>query len=124
MTSPLRTSIEIVKKSTPKQIMKYQIALSLHRLLNSMDEELSLDQVMVMDQAICTSRQLRFQVQRKFNQKVGMNIPINKFYYINDEIGFDMLNLSDVHYKRLCKFQYLKYGNTYYMGGWFGRPED
>ena len=124
MTSPLRTSIEIVKKSTPKQIMKYQIALSLHRLLNSMDEELSLDQVMVMDQAICTSRQLRFQVQRKFNQKVGMNIPINKFYYINDEIGFDMLNLSYVHYKRLCKFQYLKYGNTYYMGGWFGRPED
>ena len=62
------------KMSTPKQIMKYQIALSLHRLLNSLDEELSLDQVMVMDQAICTSRQLRFQVQRKFNQKVGMNI--------------------------------------------------
>ena len=112
MTSPLRTSIEIVKKSSPKQIMKYQIALSLHRLLNSMDEELSLDQVMVMDQAICTSRQLRFQVQRKFNQKVVMNIPVNKFYYINDKIGFDILNLSYVHYKRLCKFQYLKYGNT------------
>ena len=111
-----------------KSFYRYPLPFTLldqrHLLQEEMQKELSLDQVMVMDQAICTSRQLRFQVQRKFNQKVGMNIPINKFYYINDEIGFDMLNLSDVHYKRLCKFQYLKYGNTYYMGGWFGRPED
>ena len=92
--------------------MKYQIALSLHRLLNSAESVLSFDQVMVMDQVICTSRQLRFQVLRKFNCKIGMNIPANKFYYINNEISFDMLNLTYVHYKRLCKFQYLKYGNT------------
>ena len=92
--------------------MKYQIGLSLHKVLNNTDGDLSFDQVMVMDQIVCTSRQLRFQILRKFNSKIGMNVPANKFYHINDEIGFDKLNRTFVHYKRLCKYQYLKYGNT------------
>ena len=99
-------------KSTPKQLMKYQISLSLHKLINANDETLTFDQVMVMDQTICTSRQLRFQAIRKFNHKVGMNIAANKFYHINNEISFDMLNLSFVHFKKICKIQYLKYGRT------------
>ena len=103
---------KINKKSTPKQLMKYQIALSLHKLLNEHSAEINFDQVMVMDQVICTSRQLRFQIMRKMNHKIGMNIPANKFYHINNEISFLMLNLTFVHYKKLCKFQYLKYGKT------------
>ena len=99
-------------KSTPKQLMKYQIALSLHKMINSNNETLTFDQMMLMDQTICTSRQLRFQVARKFNHKVGMNVAANKFFHINNEISFDMLNLSFVHFKKLCKFQFLKYGKT------------
>ena len=92
--------------------MKYQIALSLHKLVNANNEFLSFDQVMVMDQIVCTSRQLRFQIFRKFQHKIGMNIPANKFFYINNEISLDMLNHTFVHYKKLCKIQYLTYGKS------------
>ena len=67
---------------------------------------------MLMDQTICSSRQLKFQIMKKANRKIGMNIAANKFYHINNEISFDMLNLSFVHYKKLCKLQFLKYGPT------------
>ena len=103
---------KISGKSTPKQLMKYQIALSLHKMVNIIPDQLSFDQVMLMDQTICTSRQLKYQVMRKFKKKIGMNIPANKFYHINNEISFDMLNHSFVHFKKLCKIQYLKYGKT------------
>ena len=73
------------KKSTPKQLKKYQIALSLHKLINNHLNILSFDHIMVMDQVVCSSRQLRFQIQRKFNTKIGMNIAANKLfhYWIN-----------------------------------------
>ena len=92
--------------------MKYQIALSLHKLVNVNPDSLNFDQVMIMDQVVCTGRQLRFQIQRKVKHKIGMNIMANKFYHINDEISFEMLNKNYVHYKKLCKIQYLKYGKT------------
>ena len=44
----------------PKQIMNYQIALKMHKLLNEHDDDLSFEQVMVMDQIINTSRQIKF----------------------------------------------------------------
>ena len=69
-----------------KSFYRYPLPFTLldqrHLLQEEMQKELSLDQVMVMDQAICTSRQLRFQVQRKFNQKVVMNIPVNKIFCV------------------------------------------
>ena len=92
--------------------MKYQLALSLHKIINANYDTMTFDQVMLMDQTVCTSRQLRFQVMHKFNHKVDMNITANKLFHINNEISFDMLNLSFVHFKRICKIQYLKYGKT------------
>ena len=103
---------KIAKKSTPKQLMHYQIALGLHKLVNANPEFLTFEQVMVVDQVVYTSRQLHFKVLRKFNNKIGMNTTANKLYYINDEISFDMLNHSFVHYKKLCKIQFLKFGKT------------
>ena len=80
-------------------------------MINDSSEQLNFDHIMVLDQLICTRRQLKFEIIRKFNNKIGMNIQANKFYYINSEISLDMLNMSFVHYKKLCKIQYLKYGN-------------
>ena len=34
---------------------------------------------------------------------------VMKFYLINKEISLDALNLSFVHFKKLMKYQYLKY---------------
>ena len=36
----------------------------------------------------------------------------NKFFYISDQIGLNLLNLSFVHFKKLAKIQFLKYGKT------------
>ena len=37
---------------------------------------------------------------------------IKKNYHIIKMIGLDKLNLSFVHYKKLMKLQFLKYGKT------------
>ena len=99
-------------KCTPKQIMYYQIALKLHKVLNEHDNVLSFEQVTVMDQIICTRRQLKFQIFKSNNNKIGMNTTANKLYHVSNLIGLDMLNLEYVHFKKLAKIQFLKNGNT------------
>ena len=93
-------------------MMHYQISLKLHKLLNEHNNVLSFEHVTVMDQIVCTTRQINFQILRKFNSKIGMNTTANKLYHLNNTIGLNMLNLSFVHFKKLAKVQFLKYGNT------------
>ena len=71
-----------------------------------------LEHVTIVDQTICTSRQLKFKVFRNNSLKIGMNMTANKFYCISDQIGLDLLNLGFVHHKKLKKIQFLKYGKT------------
>ena len=67
--------------------MHYQIAFKLHILINDHDNVLSFEHVTVMDQIVCTSRQINFQIMRKFNTKIGMNTTANKLYHLNNLIG-------------------------------------
>ena len=99
-------------KCTPDQIMLYQIALRLHKLVNDHSNVLSFEHVTVMDQIICTRRQIKFQILRKFNHKIGLNTTANKFYHLNNLISPDSLNLNFVHYKKIMKIQFLKNGRT------------
>ena len=69
------------KKCTPKQIMYYQIALKLHKLLNEHDNVLSFELVTVMGQIICTCRQLKLQIFKNCRSKIGMNTIANKFEF-------------------------------------------
>ena len=92
--------------------MLYQIALKLHKLLNEHDNVLSLEHVTVVDQIVCTSRQIKFQILRNFRTKIGMNTTAKKHYPINNMIGLDFLNLGFAHFKKLMKIQFLKYGKT------------
>ena len=39
-------------------------------------------------------------------------ISTNKFSHISKQISLNNLNLNFAHYKRIMKFQYLKYGKT------------
>ena len=96
-------------KCTPEQIMLYQISLNLHRALNSV-EPISTELVNVLDQIVCGRRQIRFEILRNFQFKIGMNTTSNKFFYVSNKIGLDLLNLSYVHYKKIIKIQFLKYG--------------
>ena len=103
---------KIHKKSTPEQIMLYQLSLKLHKLLNEHDNLLSFVHVTIMDQIVCTGRQINFQIYRKFNTKIGLNTTANKLFPLNNLISLDRLNFNFAHYKKLAKIQFLKNGNT------------
>ena len=64
---------KIHNKCTPEQIMYYQMSLKLHKLLNEHDNNLSFEHVTLMDQIVCTSRQINFQILRNNKTKIGMN---------------------------------------------------
>ena len=100
------------KKSTPKQIMLYQQALQLHKEINQVDFPHSFEHVTIVEQTECTSRQLKFRIFKNNNIKIGMNMTVNKLYCVTNQIGFDLLNLTFVHYKKIMKIQFLKYGKT------------
>ena len=78
----------------------------------SMETNLVFEHVTLMDQIVCTGRQLNFQILRKFNTKIGLNTTANKLYPLNNMISLDRLNLNYVHLK---KAQFLKNGNTWIM---------
>ena len=100
------------KKCTPSQIMLYQLSLSLHKLYNVDGVDLSFEMITVIDQMILTSRQINFQILRNNRRKIGLNTTANKFYHISNQIGLNRLNFKFVHFKKLAKLQFLKYGKT------------
>jgi hypothetical protein len=87
-------------KCTPTQIMYYQMALNLFKIVNNSDHELSFESLTVFDQVICTRRQIKFQIQRNFTSKIGLNTITNKLYHLNNLIGLDLLNLTLDHLKK------------------------
>ena len=103
---------KIHKKCTPNQIMYFQLALSLHKVLNHDGNELNFETITVLDQLVCTGRQIRFQIYRNSNCKIGFNTTANKLFYLNNKIGLDLLNLNWVHFKKIAKIQFLSYGKT------------
>ena len=100
------------KKCTPKQIMFYTQAINLHKILNHIDFPESIDHVSLIDQTICTSRQLSFQIFKNNKTKIGMNTLANKLHFISGTVSFSMLNMGFVHFKKLAKIQFLKFGRT------------
>ena len=101
---------KINKKCTPNQIAMYQRSLSLHKALNT--EPITFEIVTILNQMVCTRRQLKFEIIKDFNCKVGLNTTANKLYPLNGKIGLDFLNLKYVHFKKIMKIQFLKYGKT------------
>ena len=98
-------------KCTPSQIMLYQIATNLHRVLN-FENCPTFEQTTVLKQILCGGRQLKFEIVRDFKGKIGMNTTANKFYHISKLIGLDLVNLKYVHLKKIAKTQFLKNGKT------------
>ena len=92
--------------------MFYQMALKLHKLVNENEEDLNFEQITVLDQIICTRRQLNFEIHRTNACKIGLNTTANKLYPISNKIGLEMLNKGFVHFKKLAKLLFLRYGNT------------
>ena len=90
--------------------MMYQIALNIYKVFNV--EVLKTDTIRFIEITIFTSRQLRFEILRNNRSKIGMNMLANKLFHVSKLIGLDKLNLGFVHYKKIKKIQFLKYGKT------------
>ena len=100
------------KKCTPVQIMAYQTSLQLHKSNNEIFEYCTSEHVSLLNNIICTGRQLKFEIIRSYKSKIDMNTFSNKFYHISKLIGLDCLNYTFVHFKKLMKIQFLKNGRT------------
>ena len=103
---------KINNKCTPNQIMLYQISLSLYKLVNESNMPSSTAFIKLMEQIVCTSRQVMFEMHRTNQSKIGMNAIENKLYHINKLIVMDKLNWSFTRFKKHMKLQFLKFGNT------------
>ena len=103
---------KMFKKCTPDQIMLYQISLLLFRTVNETCHFPSSSFVKLMDQIVCTSRQVMFETHRANKSKIGMNSLENKLYHVSKLILMDKLNWSLPLYKKHMKLQFLKFGNT------------
>jgi hypothetical protein len=60
---------KVHKKSTPKQITLYQMALRLHKIVNENLIDLTFEQITVKDQMICSRRQINFEIHRNNDGK-------------------------------------------------------
>ena len=100
------------KKSTPNQIMMYQITLLLFKTVNETCHVPSGSFTKLMDQIVCTRRQIMFETHRSNKSKIGMNSLENKLHHVSKLIVMDKLNWSLPRYKRHMKLQFLKFGNT------------
>ena len=100
------------RKCTPKQIMLYKLSINLHKTFNSTENFITTETIRLFEQTISNRRQTLFEVYRNNNKKIGMNTAANKFYHINKLVGLDKLNMAFVHYKKIMKIQFLKYGKT------------
>ena len=101
---------ELNKKCTPIQIMSYQAALLLYKTINF--EVPDFEAITVLNQMTGTSRQTSFIIFRNSSTRIGMNTTSNKFHQLTDKIYLNSLGLTFVHYKKLMKIRFLKFGNT------------
>ena len=92
--------------------MIYQTSLNLNKIFTSDEHELNFEVITVMDQIILTSRQINFQILRNNKRKIGLNTTSNKLYHVSNLIALERLNLKFVHYIKISKIQFLKYGKT------------
>ena len=102
----------ICHKSTPKQIMLYQVALKLHKILEDFDVNCSFEHVTIISNIVSTTRQTTFEIIKDNRSKIGLNTTSNKLYHVNKQISLLALSYGFVHFKKLMKIQFLKYGKT------------
>ena len=97
---------KICKKCTPTQIMSYQTSLQLYKTTNEIYEHCTSEHVTLLDNIVCTGRQLKFEIIRSNRSKIGMNTISNKFYHISKLITLSSLNLNFIHFKKVMKIQF------------------
>ena len=83
---------KINSKCSPNQIAMYQRSLTLYRAVNA--EVITFEIVTVLNQMVCTRRQVKFEILRDIKSKIGLSTLANKLYPLNGKIGLDFLNFG------------------------------
>ena len=92
-------------RATPIQVMRYKLALCLHKLYNS--DYNSIEFLSLNFKQVITGRQTKFKCFEDNNTKMGLNTLSNCLYVLNDLIPLDLLNMSKDTYKVHCKRLFL-----------------
>ena len=71
------------KKCKPTQIMFYQTSLQLHKSINEIYDYCTSEHATLLNNIVCTRRQLKFEITRNNRGKIGMNTFSNKFYHVS-----------------------------------------
>ena len=102
----------ICQKCTPEQIMSYQAAIHLYKVINDSFEECTTEHAHLLNNIICPRRQLKFEIFRSNRTKIGINSLSNRFHHLSKLLRIDSLNIGFVHFKKTVKIQFLKNGKT------------
>ena len=81
-------------------------------VFNFDETDTSFETLTVLDQIICTRRQINFQIFRINKLKIGINTTANKLSHLNKLIALEKLNHNKAQFKRFAKSKFLKYGST------------
>ena len=73
----------ICKKSTPKQLTLYQIALKTAKIISEIADNCAFEHVTLLDQNICTLRVTTFEIFKSNRFKIGMNTTANKLFHVS-----------------------------------------
>ena len=95
----------ITKRATPPQMMKYKLALQLHKLYNN--ENMSNDWLSLFFNQNFNGRNSKANFRDTSNHKIGKNLIANRLSILNNEIEYDWLNLEKESYKLKCKILFL-----------------
>ena len=108
----LKMCISHVKSPPPNRSQTIKWPSKLYKVLNEPTFECSMEYVRVVEQIVCPQRQSLFRIFKNNNYRIGLNTTSNKFFYLNDLVMLDSLSYNFLHYKRVMKVQFLKYGKT------------
>ena len=96
----------INKRAAPPQMLKYKLALQLHKLYN--DNTYSKDWITLSFNQNFNDRNTKANFIDTSNYKIGKNILPNRLPHINNVIEYDWLNYEKEKFKLVCKDIFLK----------------
>ena len=91
----------ICNRATPEHLMKYKLALCLHKLFNT--DYNPIEFALLNFNQVNASRQTTFKTIKSNRTKIGINSLTNRLNVINNMIPLDWLNLSIETSKVKCK---------------------
>ena len=96
------------KRAMPFEVMKYKHVLELYKLYNN--EKQSEDWIDLKTEQAFNDRVQTIKVFDNSRLKIGKNLLLNRMTILNNELNYDLMNVSYNSFKVKCKEKFLKWG--------------